>query len=203
MIIGHMPAGFLVSYILLRRHRSQSAYMILLLAGLFASIAPDLDLFYHHIVDDRQHGHHGYWTHIPIFWLSIYLVLFFPVRHCWKQQGPLSLHVMFFAVMSHMLLDSVTSGIKWLYPFDNHYYGLWRLWLIPDRHDWWVWNYIWHWTFLYELTILTACLMVIWRDRLLRINTWMIFKKYWRRGFIIYLFDKRKTAGMRDADNQS
>ena len=202
MIIGHMPAGFLVTYGLLRKYREQPAYLMMLFAGLFASIAPDLDLFYHHFIDERQHGHHSYWTHIPVYWVSIYLVLLFPVKKFCSQQIKMLLHVMFFAVMSHMLLDSITSGIKWLYPFDNHYHGLWQLWRIPDRYDWWVINYLLHWTFIYELTLLASCLLIVWRDRSLRTNVWLLIRKYCCPVLRGYFIDKRKTPGVRDPDNQ-
>ena len=85
---------------------------------------------------------------------------------------------MFFAVMSHMLLDSVTSGIKWLYPFDDRYFGLWRLWLVPAGYDWWVLNYVLHWTFIYELSLVAASLIFVWRDRSLRVQVCQMITRY-------------------------
>lgn len=167
MIIGHMPGGFILSYAMLRKQRQLTGYGWLLLAGLFASILPDLDLFYQHFIDHHLHGHHSYWTHIPIYWVGIYFVMLVLVYKWGQQKLQLLVHVMFAGVMSHMLLDSVTSGIKWLYPFDNHYIGLWRLWLIPSRYDWWVLNYITHWTFIYELALLGISLTILWRDKAL------------------------------------
>jgi hypothetical protein len=64
-----------------------------------------------------------------------------------------------------MSLDSVASGIKWLYPLDQSYYGIWR---IPSVHDWWVANYLFHWTFLIELIITTTAVIVFIRDKELR-----------------------------------
>ncbi len=64
-----------------------------------------------------------------------------------------------------MSLDSVASGIKWLYPVDPSYFGIWR---IPSIHDWWVTNYLFHWTFLIELMITATAAVVFFKDRHLR-----------------------------------
>ena len=162
MFLAHMPGGFLLTRQLLRRHRQQDYYSIYMLCGLLASIAPDLDLFYFHLIDNRQHPHHSYWSHIPAYWLGIYLLLLWPAWRWGKQHGLLLLNIILLNGLLHMSLDSVASGIKWLYPFDNAYFGLWR---IPARFNWWVANYLFHWTFLLELIIITSAAFTLYRDR--------------------------------------
>lgn len=179
MILGHMPAGFIVSWLYLRRHRGRTDYISLLGIGMFASVAPDLDLFYHHFVDDRQHGHHSYWTHIPIYWVGIYVLLLFPLRRWGTQPICIGLNCVFLGLMSHMILDSITSGIKWLYPFDNQYIGMWRWWLVPARYDWWVLNYILHWTFIFETILMSSAAWIAWRDKGLQsaLTAWLPIRR--------------------------
>ncbi len=183
MILGHMPGGFLVSWLVLRKHRNQPWYLPALLAGLFASISPDLDLFYHHFIDDRQHGHHSYWTHIPIYWIAIYALLYWPVHRWGSQALQVTLNVMFLALMSHMVLDSITSGIKWLYPFETQYIGMWRYWLVPTRYDWWVLNYLLHWTIIFEFSLIASSLWIIWRDKALQSRVLALLQHLWSKQF--------------------
>ena len=62
----------------------------------------------------------------------------------------------------HMVLDSVAGGIFWLYPFNQEYF---RIFKVTARFDWWVLNYIFHWTFLLELLIITVAVFVYYQDR--------------------------------------
>ena len=41
-----------------------------------------------------------------------------------------------------------------------------RLFFIPSRFDWWVWNYIFHWTFLFEILIIMAASTVLYLKKL-------------------------------------
>jgi inner membrane protein len=165
MFVAHMPAGFLLSRYLLREERNEAHYIKFLIIGLIASIAPDFDLAYFYLIDNRQHPHHSYWSHIPFFWIAIYAALFIP---CYKVLGKKAITLISMVLLCgllHMVLDSIASGIKWLYPLDTSYYGFWR---IPSVHDWWVANYLFHWTFLFELVISIVAMVVFYRDRELR-----------------------------------
>ena len=53
-------------------------------------------------------------------------------------------------VFLHLVLDTVSGGIAWLYPYDA---GSIVLIDVPARFDWWVWNFILHWSFLPEIAI--------------------------------------------------
>ena len=165
MFIAHMPAGFLLSRHILRKQRDESYYISFLLAGMIASVSPDFDLAYFHLIDDRQHPHHSYWTHIPVFWLAIYAAIYFPILKWFGEKAGRLLTIILLGGLLHMGLDSFASGIKWLYPFDTRYHGLWR---VPAIHDWWVANYLFHWTFLLELVITFTAAIVWFRDQALR-----------------------------------
>ena len=165
MFIAHLPAGFLLSRQLLRKQRDSSHYIKFLLVGLIASVVPDFDLVYFHLIDNRQHPHHSYWTHIPIYWIGIYAILFYPVSKWFGRIGLKLLTLFLLCGLLHMILDSIASGIKWLYPVDTSYFGLWR---IPSIYHWWVANYLFHWTFLLELLITASAAFLFFRDHALR-----------------------------------
>jgi hypothetical protein len=68
MIIGHAPAGYITTDLLHRkfvgRHVPRTAFFI---ASILGALMPDIDMLYFHLVDHRQHHHHSYFTHFPIF----------------------------------------------------------------------------------------------------------------------------------------
>ncbi len=68
MIIGHLPLGYLSIKVFPAKLINISNKKIFMLVGLSGSIAPDLDMIYFYLVDNRQHHHHTYWTHIPFYW---------------------------------------------------------------------------------------------------------------------------------------
>lgn len=183
MFIAHMPAGFLLSRYLLKDKRDDPSYIKYLFIGLIASIAPDFDLAYFHLIDARQHPHHSYWTHIPIFWVSIYTLLVYPVYKWLGRTGVKLLSMFLLCGLLHMSLDSVASGIKWLYPIDKSYFGLWR---IPSVYDWWVANYLFHWTFAIEVAICSIAGVVFFRDKALRNDL-----KY---QFLVWLYQIRPSS---------
>ncbi len=162
MFIAHMPAGFLLARRYLKSERDNAHYIKFLIVGLVASIAPDFDLAYFHLIDNRQHPHHSYWTHIPIYWVGIYALLVYPIYRFFGRLGIKLLSLFLICGLLHMVLDSIASGIKWLYPFNTDYHGIWR---IPAVYDWWVANYLFHWTFILELLICSLAAFIFLRDR--------------------------------------
>jgi len=127
--------------------------------GLLASIAPDLDLLYFFFVDKQQHLHHGYWTHFPFFWLGILTaaLLAYPLL---KRFRIFSLFLFCFLpnILLHLLLDSVVGDIRWLAPFSSQSFSLFE---VPALHDYWVYNFVFHWTFLLEVSIVVAAILVL------------------------------------------
>jgi len=162
MFIAHLPAGYLLSRQILKSERDKLNYLRFLSVGLIASIAPDFDLAYFYLIDNRQHPHHSYWTHIPIFWVGIYALLVYPVYRLFNRLGVKLLSLFLICGLLHMVLDSIASGIKWLYPFNTDYHGIWR---IPSVYDWWVANYLFHWTFVLEIVITLTAALQFFADR--------------------------------------
>ena len=178
MFVAHLPAGYLVTRYYLRSiglYRMGSSNIgprkmdtqntvarFYVLFGLLCSILPDIDLFYFYLIDHRQHEHHSYWTHIPLFWILLSALLYFGSKALFNKNIGLICLILLINTQLHMLLDSVAGGIYWLFPFGGEKY---RLFVVTARFDWWVWNFFIHWTFLFELLIIIAAMHVFWNDR--------------------------------------
>ena len=168
MFIGHLPAGYLWTRFLLRRYESANGanhhYRSYFGLGLLGSVLPDLDLVYFYVIDRQQHLHHGYWTHLPVFWLGA-------LSASLAVSGLLRSRVLAVAsialisnVLLHLLLDTVVGKIRWLYPWTATDFVLFE---VAARYDWWVWNFVLHWSFLLELALLAwaAAALVAARKR--------------------------------------
>jgi inner membrane protein len=152
MFLAHLPAGYLMARRLAPRlTRDPSQARRLTAICLVASVLPDIDLIYFYLIDGRQTLHHDYWTHIPSFWLlatgaavALFRIARTPVP--WAAVAALLA-----GVILHLALDTVTGGIAWLYPYDT---GRAALIDVPARFDWWVLNFVLHWSFVLEIAIL-------------------------------------------------
>lgn len=159
MFLAHMPAGYLVA----RRLSEGRAHRKALIAtGLIASVLPDIDLFWFYLVDNRQTAHHAYVTHWPLFWVGLALVAWFIARVANKPQAEPFIAMGLAGTLLHMLLDSVAAEIAWLKPFSPLEIQLFH---VPAIYDWWVWNFVLHWTFWLELAIIVVAAIIFWRDR--------------------------------------
>lgn len=151
MLIAHLPAGWLLARRMaprLARDARESRRLVIL--GLAASVLPDVDLLYFYLADGRGTLHHDYWTHVPAFWpvlltLAAATMLLARMRVPWRDFA-----VVLAGVSLHLVLDTVAGGIAWLYPWDLTRFVLAE---VPARFDWWVWNFVLHWTFLPEVAI--------------------------------------------------
>ncbi|MFK7816428.1 MAG: metal-dependent hydrolase [Gammaproteobacteria bacterium] len=162
MFLAHMPAGYLVSRFLLSQFQLKPSKAKWLFAlGLLGSIFPDLDMFYFYLIDNRQHSHHSYWTHIPFYWLCL-LAIFYFIAAIFKSRFIIAAGTIFIGcILLHLSLDTFAGGgIKWLYPFSNSYFNIFT---VPSRHGYWLWNYFLHWTALAELTIITFATITFFR----------------------------------------
>lgn len=155
MFIAHLPAGYILTKYI--QHKSVNSSLRLLRLGLIASIFPDIDLFYFYLVDNSQILHHHYITHLPLAWLALASILYGAVLLAGKKQYLIYLGVALVNVMLHMFLDSIAAGIYWLYPLSDMEINLVQ---IPVIYDWWIWNFVFHWTFLLEISIIITTLIV-------------------------------------------
>ena len=164
MFIAHLPAGYLTTRLLLRRRRLPDGIGRRLLAlGLVASVLPDLDLFYFYLIDARQTLHHEYWPHLPVFWAALAAPLLGAAVWTRRLEALLAWLVFHLNILLHLVLDSVVGHVLWFYPLSDRTVVLFD---VPTVHGWWVWNFVLHWTFLFELAICVAAAMLALRRRL-------------------------------------
>lgn len=177
MIIAHLPAGYLLTKVMSLKF--DPAHRISLwICGLAASMLPDLDILWFHL-EGGVKNHRYYPTHWPLFWLALFavaaLIMFLLDKYLAHRRGerpagppdpglglwsgllayPL---VMLANVLLHLLLDCLAGPVFYAAPFSWAKIHLIR---VPAVYDWWVWNFLRHWTFQFELMIwATAALAV-------------------------------------------
>lgn len=162
MLLGHIPAGYIVGKLnarWLKRSRIESHRIIL--AGMFGALTPDMDMVYFHLVDNRQHHHHTYWSHYPTVWLTLLLVSFTYFRIAPKQFASIIACTYATAGVVHLLLDSIVGDIWWFAPFRDKSYALFT---VPALFQPWWLNFILHWTFVFEIIVVVWSIM-LWKSK--------------------------------------
>jgi inner membrane protein len=131
--------------------------------GLIAAVLPDLDLIWFFLVDHRRHVHHGYLPHLPVAWV-VTLALAAAVAGALRvgRTGWLLLGVFSANVMLHLVLDTTAGGVEWLWPWSDRELVMTE---VPARYHPWYLNFLLHWTFALEITVLAAAALVWWRRR--------------------------------------
>ncbi|MDH5596812.1 MAG: metal-dependent hydrolase [Candidatus Peregrinibacteria bacterium] len=158
MFVGHLPAG----YVLTRALQKKLELRKYLLIGLIASVFPDTDIFYFYLVDNRQTLHHSYWIHIPFYWIVIALITFAFLWVLNRREHMLAAVVFFGNIFLHLMLDTIVGKIEWLFPFSEKAIYLFD---VPAVHSFWVYNFIFHWTFLLEIVVILWALNLFFEDK--------------------------------------
>lgn len=158
MFIAHLPAGYLLTKNLQKRFEIDRY----LFAGLIGSIFPDFDIPYFFLVDHQQTPHHSYWIHLPFYWMLIPLIsltfLFLS-----KKKEYLTITIIFLSnVMLHLILDTVVGKIEWLYPLSTKSFAFFE---VPSVYHFWFYNFLFHWTFLFEIAIIVWALFVLLKSK--------------------------------------
>jgi len=149
MFIGHLPAGYVLTKTMQKKIKTTKYLLI----GLIASFLPDIDILYFYLIDNRQNLHHGYWIHIPFYWLIIGVITFITISLLKKKDYLIAGAIFFANIFLHLILDTIVGKVEWLYPFTDKAYFLFD---VPSIYGFWVYNFIFHWTFLPEI------IMMIW-----------------------------------------
>ena len=149
MLIAHAPAGYILG-------RVANVQRNVMLAVLLASVLPDFDMLWFHLVDGGAVHHHRYWTHAPGFWAMIAAVTlsFLAVR---KSQRLWPAALCFIAILLHLVMDTFVGDIMWLWPFSTEFYHFTT---VPVTHSNWVLSFVLHWSFLVELLICAVALIL-------------------------------------------
>ncbi len=126
MIFSHAPAGYIITYFSSKiskiKFTKKQTFWIFLFGIIFA-IFPDLDLFYYYFISASE-THRALITHTPILYLAISLIVFLVGYFTKKRIVKFISFIILISSFSHLLLDSIGSGVAWLYPFDKLPYGL-------------------------------------------------------------------------------
>lgn len=162
MFIAHLPAGYLMAHALSgRRVMEVLSFRALLLVSMSGAVAPDMDLLYFFFMDDRQHNHHGYFTHYPLIWGLLLLAAWSGWR-CLYSKTLLLLAVFAGNGLVHLLLDTVVGEIAWLAPWSMERASIWQ---VEARFQPWWLNFLLHPSFLLELLITATAGAVAWWSR--------------------------------------
>lgn len=157
MITAHLPSG----YVLAKLTRAPRQLMPFALLG---AILPDFDMFWFHLVDNRAFHHHKYWVHAPGFWPPVALItlaiLYRVIRPRVNFPVMQAACLFFGAIFMHVVLDTFTGSIMWLWPLND---TLYEVVTVPARYDNWVWSFILHWTFGAELMIWAAAIYLYFK----------------------------------------
>jgi len=157
MIIAHAPAGIILSTWLQRKFEKSNPSYRQLLIGTLGAVAPDFDMIYFYLLDQRQHHHHTYWTHYPVFWLVLAVL-----SYAWLGNRNKLVYWCFFVnIYLHLLLDSIVGDIWWLAPWLDKPFSLFT---VPAVYQPWWLNFILHWSFGLEL-FLSAWALIVLKNR--------------------------------------
>jgi inner membrane protein len=165
MLIAHWPAGYLCTPALDRLKPgtfSVSRRRWMFWAILAGSIFPDVDLLFFYFIDHRHHHHHLYPTHLPFAWLCLY-ALTLGLSIIYKRKNLAAVATAFvFGVFLHLVLDTPMGGIAWLFPFSAKLFHFIN---VPPGQSWWLWSFVFHWSFLSELAICLAAFVLFLKRR--------------------------------------
>jgi inner membrane protein len=159
MLIAHVPAGYLLGAAAQRMAGANGRSIML--AALLGSMTPDFDMLYFHLIDGRQTHHHHYFTHWPVFWLTLALALTF-VSVLLRRPRLIVVLAFSAGTLLHMVLDTIAAPILRLMPFDNRSVEMVE---IPAVYTNWIWSFVFHWTFALEITICLTALALFLRRR--------------------------------------
>jgi formate/nitrite transporter FocA (FNT family) len=158
MFIAHAPMGYIMSTSLLKRYEKIFATSsIFLLFGVLGSIAPDLDMIYFYLIDNRQTHHHNYITHWPIIWAALLVASTIWLLLSHKSKSPWLAFIFSLGGFTHIILDSFVGDIWWLAPFANEPYAMFT---VPARFSPWWLSFVFHWSFAVELIICTWAIFI-------------------------------------------
>lgn len=160
MFIGHLPAGYVSAKLLFNRFTDTGvAAKFFILAGMLGAIAPDLDMFYFYLIDNRQNHHHTYWPHYPVLWLAMLVLSSIWFKSATRKSGSACALIFSINGFIHMLLDTIVGDIWWFAPLVDKPYAIFTVEAVYK--PWWL-NFILHWSFALEILV-SVWALYVWR----------------------------------------
>ena len=155
MLIAHIPSGYVIAKAFKQEKKSVVA------SSLIFSVLPDLGLIYYYLIDNSV-SHRHFFPHLPIVMASVFLITL-PLYRMKLFEKMRIYYVLFFANwLTHLILDTFTERIFWFYPLSNHGFQLIE---IPAVFNHWIISFVFHWSFVAELVIVTFTLILFLRSR--------------------------------------
>jgi len=156
MLIAHIPVGYLTAKALKYEKKS------LIIASMIFAVLPDLGLIYFYLFSNRQISHRQYFPHLPIIMVTAFLVIL-PLWRTNFFEKFKPYYVLFFVNWAiHLLLDTFTERIYWLWPFSGRGFMLVE---IPAAFGHWIISFVLHWSFAVELAIIAIAGAIFLKSR--------------------------------------
>ena len=158
MFIGHLPAGYLIGVLVKQNALVKKELKIkCFYACLVGAVIPDIDMLYFYFVDQRQHHHHSYLTHLPITWVALLVTAALWLQFKKGYQAAMVLGAFAVSGFVHLVLDTLVGDVWWLYPIVNEPISLFT---VTARYEPWWLNFIFHWSFALEFLVWAVALLV-------------------------------------------
>jgi hypothetical protein len=147
MFLAHGPVGYLANEAIQKESISKLRSHEQLIVGIFSilfGILPDIDLLILLMTKFPPFRHHEIFTHTPIFYLGIWLILFLTYKvfekNLTKKTSKLLnpnlinilLNTFLISTLFHLAMDLITGDIMLLYPFATHRFTLTKYLLEPS-----------------------------------------------------------------------
>ena len=156
MLIAHIPSGYLVAKAFKQKKKS------VIISSLIFSIWPDLGLIYFYLFDTTSIIHRQYFPHLPVVMVSVLFVTLPLYRMKFFEKLRIYYQLFFVNWFIHLVLDTFTERIFWLYPLSNHGFQFIE---IPATFNHWIISFVFHWSFAVELAIVAFALVLFLRAR--------------------------------------
>jgi membrane-bound metal-dependent hydrolase YbcI (DUF457 family) len=174
---GHIAGGYLLTKGVLQKFFAKlndQEIERLSYWGAFFGFLPDIDTFYSFYrsggltVDHAVTNHRMYFTHTPFFWVIPALLIITLAKKPYQKAFGVALWI---GTWSHLLLDSIEYGLRWLWPFSNERFAIIQT--IPAESSK-INNFFEYWfgflgmyrhsiTFYLEIVIIIAALVIAFR----------------------------------------
>lgn len=147
MFLAHAPISYLANETIQKERISRlknSQQVFVAVLSLIFGILIDFDFFLLMILDIPTYTHHDFFTHTPIYWMGVWLVLLliskliYPLlkkktKHFLTEDLlKVLLNAFLIAGLSHMLADLLVGNIMLLYPFTDRAFTVFRYFFEPS-----------------------------------------------------------------------
>ncbi|MDD3474976.1 MAG: metal-dependent hydrolase [Candidatus Dojkabacteria bacterium] len=139
MFLAHAPISYLANEAIQKKKISglkNSQQIVLAFMSLFFGVLPDFDFFLLSILGIPTYTHHDFFTHTPIYWIGVWLILvilsklIYPLLNIKTKQFltkdflNMILNAFLIGGLSHLLADLLVGNIILLYPFSEFHFTI-------------------------------------------------------------------------------